>query len=190
MHKKKWVRSAHKKREDCVKGEYQSTLHISWLQFSDESHVWLKQFVGSLCVHISVPLYFGNMTDHIVFFLVGTMLYLKIVYALSFPNCPCLTINWCKWGYVLWEHASQFTPLQRRHNGRDSVSNRQSRDCFLNCLFRRRSKKTSKLSVTGLCAGNSPGTGEFPAQMASNAENVPFDDVIMQVLFSIVLEKL
>ena len=32
-------------------------------------------------------------------------------------------------------------------------------------------KKTSKLCVTGLCAGNSPGTGEFPAQMASNAEN-------------------
>ena len=25
---------------------------------------------------------------------------------------------------------------------------------------------------TGLCAGNSPGTGEFPAQKASNAENV------------------
>ena len=33
-------------------------------------------------------------------------------------------------------------------------------------------KKTSKLLVTGLCAGNSPGTGEFPAQMASYAENV------------------
>ena len=32
--------------------------------------------------------------------------------------------------------------------------------------------KTSKLRATGLCAGNSPGTGEFPAQMASNAENV------------------
>ena len=32
-------------------------------------------------------------------------------------------------------------------------------------------KKTSKLRVTGLCAGNSSGTGEFPAQMASNAEN-------------------
>ena len=39
-------------------------------------------------------------------------------------------------------------------------------------FFRRRSKKTWKLRVTGLCAGNSPGTGEFPAQMASNAENV------------------
>ena len=35
-----------------------------------------------------------------------------------------------------------------------------------------RSKKTSKLRVTGLCEGNSPVTGEFPAQRASNAENV------------------
>ena len=33
-------------------------------------------------------------------------------------------------------------------------------------------KKTSKLRVTGLGAGNSPVTGEFPAQRASNAENV------------------
>ena len=34
------------------------------------------------------------------------------------------------------------------------------------------SKKTSTICVTGLCAGNSPVTGEFPAPMASNAENV------------------
>ena len=33
-------------------------------------------------------------------------------------------------------------------------------------------KKTSRLRVAGLCAGKSPGTGEFPAQMASYAENV------------------
>ena len=38
---------------------------------------------------------------------------------------------------------------------------------------KRRSKKTSKLRVTGLCEGNSPVTGEFPAQRASNAENAP-----------------
>ena len=69
--------------------------------------------------------------------------------------------------------------LRWRRNGRDGVSNHQPHECLLNRLFRRRSKKTSKLRVTGLCAGNSPGTGEFPAQMASNAENVPFDDVIM-----------
>ena len=61
---------------------------------------------------------------------------------------------------------------QWRHNGREGVSNHQSHNCLLNRLFRHRSKKPSKLRVTGLCAGNSPGTGEFPAQMASNAENV------------------
>ena len=39
--------------------------------------------------------------------------------------------------------------------------------------------KTSKVRVPGLCAGNSPVTGEFPAQMASNAGMFPFDDAIM-----------
>ena len=48
----------------------------------------------------------------------------------------------------------------------------RTHDCLLNRLFRRRSKKTSKLHVTGLCAGNSPGTGEFPTQMASYVEDV------------------
>ena len=59
-----------------------------------------------------------------------------------------------------------------RHNGRDGISNHQPRGCLLNSLFGRTSKKTSKLRVTGLCAGNWPVTGEFPAQMASNAEDV------------------
>ena len=65
-----------------------------------------------------------------------------------------------------------FATLRWRHHGRDSVSNHQPYDCLLKRLFRRRSKNTSKLRVTGLCAGNSPGTGEFPAHMASNAEDV------------------
>ena len=47
-----------------------------------------------------------------------------------------------------------------------------ARECFLSRLIRRRSKKTSKLHVTGLCAGNSPETGEFPTQRSSNAETV------------------
>ena len=67
---------------------------------------------------------------------------------------------------------NSYLTLQSRHNGRDGVSNYQPRCCLLNSLFRRRSQKTSKLRVTGLCAGNSPVTGEFPAQMASNAENI------------------
>ena len=35
-----------------------------------------------------------------------------------------------------------------------------------------RSKKASKLRVTGLCEGNSPVTSDFPLQKASNAENI------------------
>ena len=62
--------------------------------------------------------------------------------------------------------------LNWRHNGHDSVSSHQPHHCLLNRLFRRRSQKTSKLRVTGLCVGNSPGTGEFRAQMAGYAENV------------------
>ena len=50
---------------------------------------------------------------------------------------------------------------------------------YSTCLFTRRSKKASKLRVTGLCVGNSPVTGEFPAHRASNAKMFPFDDVIM-----------
>ena len=64
------------------------------------------------------------------------------------------------------------SPLQLGHNGRDGVSNHQPQDCLLSRLFRRRSKKTPKLRVTGLCAGKAPVTGEFSAQMISNEENI------------------
>ena len=73
--------------------------------------------------------------------------------------------------------------LQWRHNGRDGVSNHQPHDCLLNRLLRRRWKRTWKLSATGLCVGNLPVTSEFPAQMASNAEIFPSDDVILQCSF-------
>ena len=62
--------------------------------------------------------------------------------------------------------------LHWRHIGHKGVSIHQLHHCLLNRLFRRRSKKTSKLRGTGLCAGNSPVTGEFPTQMASNAEDI------------------
>ena len=62
--------------------------------------------------------------------------------------------------------------LQWRHKELDGVSNHQPHYCLLNRLFRRRSKKTPKLRVTGLCAGNSSVTGGFPAQRDRNAENV------------------
>ena len=75
--------------------------------------------------------------------------------------------------------SKRMTSLQWRHNGHDNASNHQPHDCLLNRLFRRRSKKTLKLRVTGLCAGNSPETGEFPAQRAVTRKMFPFGDVIM-----------
>ena len=72
-----------------------------------------------------------------------------------------------------------FVSLRWRHNGPDSVSNHQPHDCLLNRLFRRRSKKTSKLRVTGLCVGNSPGPVNSPHKGPVTRKMFPFDDVIM-----------
>ena len=70
--------------------------------------------------------------------------------------------------------------LHWRHNDYDGVSNHQPHGCLLNRLFRRKSKKTSKLRVTGLCAGNSSVAGEFPAHKGPVTRKMfPFDDVIM-----------
>ena len=63
--------------------------------------------------------------------------------------------------------------LQWRHNECDTDSNQRRFYCLLKRLFRRKSKKTSKLRVTGLCEGNSLVTGDFPAQRTSNTESVP-----------------
>ena len=86
-------------------------------------------------------------------------------------ECPylCMVARDAMIKHLGWKMARS---LQWRHNERDGVSNHQPHDCLLNLLFRQRSKKTSKLRVTGLCAGNSPVTGGFRAQMANKAENV------------------
>ena len=73
---------------------------------------------------------------------------------------------------VMWSTDDSANTLRWRHNESDGVWNHQPHDCLFNRLFRCTSMKTSKPRVTGLCAGNSPMTGEFPSQRASNAENV------------------
>ena len=55
----------------------------------------------------------------------------------------------------------------------------QPHGCLLNRLFGRRSKKTSKLRVTGLCAGNSPGPVNSLHKGPVTRKMFPFDDVIM-----------
>ena len=90
---------------------------------------------------------------------------------LTMPSTNAFAVLWprCHWMYPLLELIQQFPLFHQshikcsllwRHNGRGSVSNHQPQDCLFNILFKRISKKTSKL------------TGEFPAQLASNAENV------------------
>ena len=71
------------------------------------------------------------------------------------------------------------TILHWRHNDHDDVSNHQPHGCLLNRLSGRRSKKTSKLRVTGLCAGNSPGSVSSPHKWPVTRKMFPFDDVIM-----------
>ena len=58
-----------------------------------------------------------------------------------------------RWPCLLTHHSVRIT-LQWRHNGRDGVSNHQPNACLIKRLFGRRSKKTSKLRITGLCVGN------------------------------------
>ena len=70
--------------------------------------------------------------------------------------------------------------LHWRHNYHDGVSNHQPHGCLLNRLFSRKSKKTSKLRVTGLCAGNSPGPMNSPHKGPVTQKMFPFDDVIME----------
>ena len=70
-------------------------------------------------------------------------------------------------------------PLHWHHNDHDGVSNHQPHDCLFNRLFRRRSKKTSKLRVTGFCVGNSPGPVNSPHKGPVTRKIFLFDDVIM-----------
>ena len=82
------------------------------------------------------------------------------------------TRNKVSWNHLWNLPRFHLSSLLWLHNERNGFSDPQLHDCLLNRLFRHRSKKTSKLCVTGLCVGNSPVTGEFPAQKASNVENV------------------
>ena len=83
----------------------------------------------------------------------------------------CWNVHWidnvctCRSFGVMKLRRIRFLWLQRRHNGRDGVSNPRHHECLLNRLFRHQPRKTSKLRVTGLCEGNSSMAGEFPAHI-------------------------
>ena len=81
--------------------------------------------------------------------------------------------------YRIFISTTLMLSLHWRHNDHDGVSNHKPPSCLLNRLFRPRSKKTSKLRVTGLCVGNSPGPVNSPHKGPVTRKMFPFDDVIM-----------
>ena len=81
--------------------------------------------------------------------------------------------SWVRWITLHW-----------RHNDHDGVSNHQPHGCLLTRLLRGRSKKTSKLRVTGLCGGNSPGSVNSPHKGPVTRKMFPFDDVIINWMHS------
>ena len=70
-------------------------------------------------------------------------------------------------------------PLQWHHNEHDGISNHWCLDWLLNRLFRHRSKKTSKLSVTGHCKGNHQRPVNTLHKGPVTRRMFPFHDVIM-----------
>ena len=88
---------------------------------------------------------------------------------LAFSGLIMVSAEW--WVFEFGVITSGTYIIKLRHNEHRGVSKHRHLHCLLNHLFRRRSKETSKLRVTGLCEGNSSVTGESPAQRA-DAENV------------------
>ena len=84
--------------------------------------------------------------------------------------------GWLAYRKSVWPEWCHVDQLEWRHNERHIVSNHIHLDCLPNVffvfIFRRKSKNTSKLRVTGLCEGNPLVSGGFPLQRGSNAEQV------------------
>ena len=85
--------------------------------------------------------------------------------------------------HTMW--LKQITNISR-HNEHDAVSNHWRLYGLLNHLFRRRSKKNSKLHISGLCEENS--LVNPPHKRPVMQKMYPFDGVIMSILCSMVIQ--
>ena len=93
---------------------------------------------------VSQPTYLYNVNPHIP----------KTVFILR--QDPEIELTLTSTSLANYQVSLQVTWTLQWHHECDAISNHQPHDCLLNPLFRRRSKKTSKLCATNLCAGNSP----------------------------------
>ena len=120
---------------------------VSLTQWRATVSFFLLRFTYILMPHNMMILYFRLPYFHVS----NSALFLHSISVLSSYIDVDLTLS--------NRYLSLTLSLLWRHSERDNVSNHQRLYCLLKCLFRRRSKITSKLRVTGLCAWNSPGTG-------------------------------
>ena len=136
--------------ENCVRTQVPFLLvpwHFASPDQQQEDHWQIYNRQMSLCllkVNIKLPI---NCSSE---FKIGAHYYVRYKYT------PFNSESLCGyWGDIWCLHHAVTSLLIHKHitmmshNERDDVSNHQPHDCLLNRLFRRRSKKTSKLRVTG-----------------------------------------
>ena len=140
-----------------------STIRTKNLMIITLWRISLIQCVRYICVCMDAYILIQHKWMHIIF--------------IEFYTCKVIK-NWTFWLF-LSVYAFVCISLRCRHNDQDGVSNHQPHGCLLNRLFRGRSNKTSKLRVTGLCVGNSPGPVNSPHKGPVTRKMFPFDDVIM-----------
>ena len=150
-----------------AKDYWQSEISPLWVLFRKNTIQFIC-WIGNVTIHFTCM----YMLLWLPFCILHIFVICPISYTENFPfvcnNVPQASIMSIAMS-MSPQHAIRWS-LRWRRNGHYSVSNHQPHHCLLNRLFGCRSKKTSKLRVTGLCAENSPGTDEFPAQKASNAQ--------------------
>ena len=113
----------------------------------DTIDCWTESYISGLCYTLRRYIYICSD---------------RRIHMVHFANTLCLHSDHRHIIYIILFAKCCSFPLQWRHNDHECVSNHQPRGCLLNRLFRPRSKKTSKLRVTGLCVGNSPGPVNSP----------------------------
>ena len=135
--------------------------------------VCCEDFGGNWRYYTGIALYLIGIIKYLLFSGQIAITFQMIVLSMAFEEL----IGWASPTTV----AMAWVTLRWRHNDHDGVSNYQPNGCLLNHLFRRRSKKTSKIRVTGLWAGNSPGPVNSPHKGPVTRKMFPFDDVIMEI---------
>ena len=143
---------------------------ITWLNARSQTKWAIEDQVENLNTHIQMYLQIHICISHVVAPICD--LGIRTFEMIIDSKDPC---------HISWRLKP--VPPRTSHwrlNGHDDASNYQPHHCLLNRLFRRRSKKTSKIRVTGLCEGNQRGPVNSPHKGPVTRKMFPFDDVIMK----------